>query len=158
MRTGYKIFILGVIFFISSNSKACAEIKIKAEVDKTAITTGEVITYKLTVSSSERNLPPPEFAEFPGFTIISSLQSSNISFSGGSVKTVIAYSFVLAPAAEGRIKIAPSYIDFKNRRYESESFEIEVKKGSKPLTPGGTPKKPDTEEPLGQQQLPQYTL
>jgi hypothetical protein len=158
MKTRYGFFVLVFFLCFLTVSKASAEIIIKAEVDKTSITAEEIITYKLTVSSSEKDLPEPELAKFPGFNIVSSLRSSNISFSQGSMRAVMAYSFVLAPAAEGRFKIGPSHIDFKNKRYESESFEIDVKKSSKPVTPGAKPKKPNTEELQGQQKPPEYTL
>ena len=158
MKTRYGFFLLVVFLFLFAASKAFAEIKIKAELDKTGITTDEIITYKLTVSSSEKKLPAPKFAQFSGFNIVSSLQSSNISFSQGSMRSVITYSFVLAPTAAGIFKIPPSHIDFNNRRYESEDFEIEVKKGSKPVAPGNIPEKLDTEDKRGQQELPQYTL
>ena len=145
------------LFFLTA-SKAFAEIKIKAEVDKASIATDETIIYKLAVSSSEKNLPEPKFPEFTGFKIVSSLRSSNISFAQGSMRSVTAYSFVLAPATEGRFKISPSRIDFKNKVYESESFEIDVKMGSNPIDRGFRPEKPDAEAPIGQQELPEYTL
>ena len=154
-----KVIISTGLFIFGFLISAFAETSVKAEVDKTRITTDETITYKLIISSSEKNLPTPEVPKFAdaGFIIISQSQSSNISFQGGKINTVLAYAFVLSPTDIGKMKIEPSSIKIKDDTYSTDAFEIEIKPGKrKPSIPQESPAEPEQHEQ--QQQQPQITL
>jgi hypothetical protein len=123
-------------------------------VDKTGITHDDTLTYKVTVTSSDRNLPPPQIPEFKGFYLLSQAQSSTLSFVKNEIKTVLEYTFILAPTDVGKFRIEPSTIKIKNKVYSSESFDIEVTQGKtkpqpKPEEKPGLPEElqPESEEP-----------
>lgn len=141
-----KISVLCLIFVSLAVACAFAESEVKAEVDKTSITADEVITYKLIINSPEKSVSAPEFPEFTGFNVISSAQSSTVSVSGGRMKTILVYAFILAPVSEGDIKIGPSTVKINNETFSTGSFEIKVKKAAKPITPEYPPE--ETEESL----------
>lgn len=154
-----KVIILSVIFTSLFIAEAFAQTSIKAEVDKTIVTADDAITYKLIITSSEENIPKPQLPKFTGFKIISSVQSSTVSFTKGNVKTIVVYAFVLVPADKGKLKIEPSSIKIKNETYSTATLEIEVQQGKlkpktqtqqRPSIPEET--QPETEQP------PQITL
>ncbi|MFH1640636.1 MAG: hypothetical protein ABIA66_01595, partial [Candidatus Omnitrophota bacterium] len=68
-----------ILFILISSVNIRAETNIKAEVDKSAITTDETIVYKLTITSSEKNIPQPTFPQFNEFIVLSQAQTSEIS-------------------------------------------------------------------------------
>jgi hypothetical protein len=136
---------------------AFADISIKAGVDKTSLTTDEALTYKAVISSTEKNLPAPEIPGFEGFSIVSQVQSSNVSVSGAQLKTSISYVFILVPTQEGKFKIPPATIKIGNRTYAADSFEIEVKQGKRP--PQAPPKKRNIpEKSFPDTGMPEITL
>ena len=55
-----KVIILSVIFTSLFIAEALAQTSIKAEVDKTIVTTDDAITYKLIITSSEETQPETE--------------------------------------------------------------------------------------------------
>jgi len=154
-----KVIILLVIFMSLFIAEAFAQTSIKAEVDKTIVTTDDIITYKLIITSSEKNIPKPQLPKFTGFKIISSAQSSTVSFIKGNVKTIVVYAFVLIPTDKGTFKIEPSSIKIKNETFSTGSFEIEVQQGKpKPKgEPEQKPPQPEETQPETEEQ-PQITL
>ncbi|MDP2938007.1 MAG: BatD family protein [Candidatus Omnitrophota bacterium] len=154
-----KIIILSVIFTSLFIATAFAQASIKAEVDKTIVTTDDAITYKLIITSSEKNIPTPQLPKFTGFRVISSAQSSTVSFTKGNIKTIFVYAFILAPTDIGKFKIEPSEVKIKNETFSTASFEIEVKQGKvKPKAePEQEPSIPEETQPETEEQ-PQITL
>jgi len=113
-----------------SYASALAQTEIKAEVDKTSITADELLTYKVVVTSSEKELPSPKFPEFAGFRIVSQAQSSTVSYVKGGAKSILVWAFILAAKDKGKLRIGPSIIKVKEELYSTQSFDIEVKPGN----------------------------
>lgn len=146
------------IFFVSLCiiSVFAQNLSLKAEVDKTTITTDETLTYKLTITSLKKQIPHPELPKFTGFSVLSSAQTSNISVGAGKLSTSLVYVYILTPNDTGKFKIESSHIKIKDRVYSSEEFEIEV-------TPGKIKPKTKSEPPLPEEyqpesEVPQITL
>lgn len=133
-----RFAIIGIVFgslflFLGLVS---AETSIKAEVDKTSITTDEALTYKLIITSSDKGIPTPQLPKFEGFSVLSQAQSQTMSLVKSNIKTVLVYAFILAPINIGKFKIEPSSIKIKNEAYSTDAFEIEVKQGkTRPTVP-----------------------
>ena len=154
--------IIGITLFFLFLFKAFvfAQISIKAEVDKKSITTDENITYKITITSAQKNIPEPKIPEFKGFNILSSAQSSTVSFIESGVKAMLVYAFILAPAQTGKLKIDPVIIKIKNETYSSDTLEIEVRQGKtqpKPK-PEQQPSLPEESQPESESEPAQTTL
>jgi len=145
MRARISVLCLLAAMFLAT--PAFAETTLKAQVDKTALSTDDTLTYKVTLASTDRNLPSPNLPDFKGFNILSQVQSSNMSFTKGEVKTTVAYEFILAPKQAGTITIGSATIKINNKIYSSESFQINATQGK--TLPKST--QPESEEP-------QYTL
>jgi hypothetical protein len=102
---------------------------IEARVDKTAVTTDDVITYTVSVTSSEKVIPDPQLPDFAHFAVISQEQSSSFSFGTGGVASKSAFIYYLAPRQPGSFVIAAAQIKIKDKVIMSDAFTIEVKAG-----------------------------
>jgi hypothetical protein len=153
-----KILVLLAIFILFA-SLAFAQTLLKAQVDKISITTDETLTYKLIITSSAKRIPQPKIPKFEGFYLLSNAETSQISISSGTQKTLVVYVFILAPKGTGKLKIEPSTIEIEGKNYASDAFQIEVKQGKvKPLKkkPEQKPALPQVPQPKTEE--PQYTL
>lgn len=147
----FVVFLAILVFLFNAGTLVFADTAIRAEVDKTRITTDELLTYKLTVTSSEKNVPAPKISGFNGLVIVSQAQSSTVSFQKGSMQTILVFVFILLPKETGKIKIEPAVVTVKGKAYASQACQIEVKEGSVRL-----PKDPGAKIP--ESDLPQYSL
>jgi hypothetical protein len=148
-----------ILVILSLATYAFAETSIKAEVDKTSITTDETLTYKLTITTSDKRLGEPKIPAFNGFDVVYSAQSSTVSVTQNDIKTSIVYSFILAPADVGKFIIEPSQVKAAGKAYSSQAFEIEVKQGTAAPQPPAQKQKPSKpEENIPESKEPQITL
>ncbi len=118
-----------MIFSFSFICQCFAQTQIKSEVDKKKISTDEALTYKFTVTSSEKKITQPKFPEFNDFIVLWQAESSTVSFIKGGAKTILVCSFLLAPKNTGKFTIEPTQIKAEGETYTSEKFEIEVTAG-----------------------------
>ncbi len=126
---------------------ALADITVKAEVDKPAITTDELLTYKLVISSMEKNILSPKLPEFKDWAVVSQAQSSSVSFQDGGAQSVLVFVFILLPKKSGKLNIEAVQVTVKGKLYISEAFQIEVKQGNARLPEESSPEIPDSEQP-----------
>ena len=152
-----KVVVGLAIFVFAFLAVSFAETEIKAEADKTSITTDDTLIYKIIITSSDKAVPAPQLPEFTGFGVLSQAQSSTMSYVKSNVKTILVYAFVLAPTEAGKFEIGPSTIKIGNKTYSTQALEIEVKPGkTKPKTHLEEPSLP--EKSLPESQEAQVTL
>ena len=133
-----KLFLL-IVFFGLLVCTSFAETSFKAEVDKTSLTTDQVLTYKVSITSTEKLLPLPKFPELADFQILSQVQSSNLSFAEGGPKASLTYVLMLSPKNTGKLKIGPATLKINDQVISTQGFEIEVSQGkAKPSLPEST--------------------
>ena len=152
--------VLVLILFLAGLSvhPVFAQTSLKAEVDKVSIDADETLTYKLVINSSEKKVPAPQLPKFEGFLVLSQAHSSTVSFSGGEVRNILVYVFILSPKSAGKFKIEPGSIKIENDTYSSQAFEIEVKQGKEKPQPLPEQKLPSPEEVPQVPGQPQITL
>lgn len=143
-----KFIIINALFILLITVKSFAETSIKAEVDKTQITADEVLTYKITIGSTEKKIPQPKLPQFKGFNLISQSQSSSISFGKDNIKTILVYEFILSPIKQGEFKIESSVVTVGGKTYSSQSYQIKVTAGK--IKPRILPEKikPESQEEI----------
>lgn len=141
----FKTNLTYVLFSLFLAATAFAETSIKAQVDKTGITTDETLTYKLVIISSEKKIPVPLMPKFNGFTVLLQAQSVTASFVKRKEETQLVYVFILLPREAGKLKIEPGSIKISGNTYTSEEFEIEVTQGK--ALPKIPPSLPESDEP-----------
>ncbi len=140
-----KLLLTGILFILFVSTNSFAETSIKAQVDKASITTDDLLTYKITITSTEKKLAEPKVPDFKGFSVESISQSSSMSFAKNDINTALVYTFILAPDDTGKFQIGPSQITIKGKTYSSEAFEIGVKQGK--AKPQALPIQPESGEP-----------
>ena len=143
MKTRFMVLALSFVLFITAS--ACAEIIIKAEVNNISITTNDNLTYKLVITSTEKNIPSPQMPKFEGFDVLSQAQSSTFSLTANNIKTMLTFTYILSPKEKGKFKIEPAILKLKDKVFSSTAFEIEVKQGPLPSSP--PQQEQETEEP-----------
>ena len=151
-----KILIASIVFFLFF-ANAFADTSIKAEVDKTNITTDDAITYKVTIASDEKNLSAPELPKLDDFQVVSSARSSTVSFIKNNPKALLVYVLVLVPRKAGKLMIGSSTVKVNDKAYATDSFTIEVTPGkTKPQASPEDNQVPESSFPQSDQ--PQTTL
>ncbi|MBN1913407.1 MAG: BatD family protein [Candidatus Omnitrophica bacterium] len=128
-----KVLIIALAFFLFLMRCVSAEITLKAQVDKLRLTTDEVLTYRLSVKTQEKNPPALTLPQFDGFAVVSQSQSSSFRM-GRDEDSSFEYIFLLAPLSAGKLKIGPAVVKSKGRSFSSDAFEIEVGQGKR-VTP-----------------------
>jgi hypothetical protein len=138
--------ILFAAIFLMCAGLACAETTLKAEVDKTSISADETVTFKLTITTSERSLPAPSLPALKDFSVLSSAQSSTTTFQQGQIKIFVVYAFVLTPLRTGELVIPPATITSGKDVYTSAPITVTVKEGASSPDQSG-PQPPESDEP-----------
>lgn len=124
--------------FLFPGSGFGQDLAFKAEVDKVRLVAAEVLTYKLTVNSTLKDIPKPSFPDFSGFNVISEANTSHISVSGGTKNVSLGYVFMLRPITAGTFTIKPAELKIGDKTYYSAEFNIEVEPSG--VEPGVMPK------------------
>ncbi len=148
-----------VVIFAVCVLPVFAETVLKAEADKTSISTDEVVTYTVSITSTDRSVPVPSLPAFDDFSVLSSVRSSSSTFQKGALKISVVYSFVLAPRKTGTLTIKPVTLAIGKEECVSDTLKIEVKEGSRvPVSPKSRsdPSLPETDLPESDE--PQYIL
>ncbi|MDD5729810.1 MAG: BatD family protein [Candidatus Omnitrophica bacterium] len=155
-----KKLLIASVFILLCGYPAFAETTIKAEIDKTSIVTGEALTYKLTVTSSEKRVPEPNVPKFENFVIVSQAQSSTLAFGKSDMQSILVYAYILAAPAAGKFRIEPATITIENKTYSTQDFWVDVKqgksKGDENTPSQQAPNSPEKSRPESEE--PQYTL
>lgn len=149
-----KVIVTIFFLFLFINTAFAQDFSLKAEVNKASLAIGETLNYKITINYMGKGQAEPKIPKFGGFNVISSMQSSNMSFVKNNIQSNIVYIFILAPLDIGKFKIEPSVIKIGNKTYSTDTFEIEVTPDkARPKTPleqkpSLAPKiQPESEEP-----------
>ncbi len=127
--------LLSIVLVLVFSVAAGAETTIKAEVDRKSMTTDEELIYKITVVSDQKDPPEVQLPRLEGFDVISSAESSTVSFADKGMKTHFLYVLVLVPRTAGSVKIPSARLKTRAGSTTTESFEIEVRPGKKPAVP-----------------------
>ncbi|MDD4953686.1 MAG: BatD family protein [Candidatus Omnitrophica bacterium] len=146
MKTRYLLLIALFLFLLYTT--VFAQATIKAEVDKTDLSTDQTLTYKLIISSSGQEQVIPKAPDFKGFQVVSSARSSQVSFEKNQIKKSATYLFVLSPEKAGDYQIGPATVKIGKDNYTTQTIDIKVKEGTRP----------PVQEPEPKTDLPQYTL
>jgi len=123
-------FLFLIVLAASFLGAAETEKVIQASVDKTAVSTGELIRYSLTIEGVFSQ-PQVKLPEFKDFTIVSQSQSQNYSYAKGGTKFTLKLTYILSAQEPGEFVIEPAVVKDKKSEYQSDSFRIRVE--GKPL-------------------------
>ncbi len=124
-----KSFLIAALISFSAVLPAYAAAGIRAEVDKKSVVVGEHLVYKISVTTTDKDQPQIKFPEFKGFRVLSSAQSSSVSFINNRLERSFIYVLIISALESGSLTIPQAQLKIKDQVLNSESFEIEVRAG-----------------------------
>ncbi|OED34664.1 hypothetical protein AB834_06180 [PVC group bacterium (ex Bugula neritina AB1)] len=126
-----RFFFIAVYFFIQA-SLLFGNIDVRASIDKNLVYMDETITYSLTIITEGERIKNPKFPVFNGFSARRTRNQSQMSFINGTKSNRYDIAYQLKPESAGVYEISPTVVLVGGQKYESEAFNIEIKKGYNP--------------------------
>ena len=127
MNTSRCLIPFLILLFSSCLPTAFAdEIKIGAQVDKTQVEAGELLTFSITLEGPIQESPKIKLISFDGFQVVSSGHSQSIRLGGGSTRTALTLSYTLAPTAVGSYSLGPVSVEYKGKMIQTQPIEVKV--------------------------------
>ena len=100
--------------------------KVEASVDRTDMTTADVLTLTLTMEGIPDISPPPPPPSVIGLVLIGRNTIARRSFDGGVMVTRFEFKFMYRPARTGKIEIAPLKVVIGSDVYVTDPIEVNV--------------------------------
>jgi hypothetical protein len=159
-KTKYLLPIILAILFLAfaGTSSAQSQETIVAQVDRTTLSTDEMLTLTVTINAAAMNAPAPSMPSLQGFNIVGSSTSSQISMINGAVSSRLSYLYRLQPYDTGELLIEPIQVSLKGQTFHTEPIMVYVTQGTgapaaaqaaqprnRPSVPPGQPAAPAAE-------------
>ncbi len=104
---------------------------IHAEVDREALSTGESLLLTVSVNADLiLSAPKPQLPDLPGFNLLSSSTSSQISIINGEITSQVVYHYQLQPYEAGDLVIGPVQVTISGQSYGTQPIAVHVTQGS----------------------------
>ena len=104
---------------------------IHAEVDRTALSTGETLLLTITASSTSiLDAPRPQMPHLQGFNVVGTSTSSQISIINGATTSQVIYLYQLQPYEVGSLIIEPITLTLGGQTYSTQPIAVQVSQGS----------------------------
>jgi hypothetical protein len=118
------------LFLVAGTSHAQAPGPIRAEVDRTHISTDEMLTLSVSVVASMLNAPRPALPSLQGFDIVGTSTSSQMSIVNGEVSSQVVYHYRLQPYETGELTIEPISVTLHGQTFSTEPITVQVTQGT----------------------------
>ncbi len=112
-----------------------------AEVDRTTLSTEQLLTLTLTVSGDYQQVGDPQLPLMSDLNVVGSSRSSQFSMVNGVVSARTAFIYRLQPTGSGTFIIDSATISVDGRTYQTDPIEIQVTQGQAPTS---TPQEGDS--------------
>ena len=129
---GTKRFLLAGFFsslVLFAASAAADELTVGAQVDKTQVSAGQLLTFSITIAGPIRQTPKVQINSFEGFQVVSTGQSQQIQVQAGQSRQALVLTYALAPTVPGTHVLGPVKVEYKGHTYETQPIEIKVVEG-----------------------------
>jgi len=120
---------IALILFLFCKILFCADIEFKATINSDKIGIDDVLIYKIVFKGVD-NPTQPDISNISGFRIIQTSKSSEYRFINSKSSFYTNFEFYLKPLKIGQLKLPPVSYKYKGKEYKTESFVVEVVKGS----------------------------
>lgn len=120
---------IALILFLFCKILFCADIEFKASINSDKIGIDDVLIYKIIFKGID-NPRQPDISYISDFRIIQTSKSSEYRFINGKPSFYTNFEFYLKPLKIGQLKLPPVSYKYKGKEYKTESFIVEVVKGS----------------------------
>lgn len=151
MKTRYRSLsaCLVLLSIVAAPVLAQGNVTVTAEVDRTAVSTDDLLTLTLTVAGDFQQLGEPQLPLLTGFNLAGSSRSSQFSMVNGVVTARTVFTYRLQPTTPGAFTIDPITVQVNGSSYQTEPITVQVVQGTAPTPPpqsaapaGGEPSVP----------------
>lgn len=144
------IVVLSVItIFLAATTPMLAQGQnpITASVDRTTLTTDDVLTLTINVNTGSTNPPQPTLPALTGFNVLGTSTATQINMINGAISTRLSYSYQLQPTQAGQLIIDPITLTMNGQQYATQPITVQVTQGtggpspaplSRQVVPGGS--------------------
>ena len=122
----YLIPVLLLTFLFLTPVFAAEELNVRAQVDKSEVATGHILTYSVTIAGPIETTPKVHLTSFEGFQVVASGQSQQIQVAPGKARLSLTLTYTLAPTAVGTHTLGPVKIEYKGQTYQTQPIEVKV--------------------------------
>ena len=126
-----------VAVLLASAPGASAQPTVRAEIDKTSLSTDDTLLLTIIVTGDFQRLSPPTLPAFEGFDVVGTSYSSATSLVNGRRSFEGRYLYQLRPIQLGRLTIDPVEVTIDGQSFRTEPLPVEVLPGSLPTPPPG---------------------
>jgi len=117
----------------AAESKSDASISVTSSVDKIKVSQDELITFTVEINGAIGKLPEIKLPDLDkDFIVVSTSKQHNISFGSAQGKLAFSLKYLLKAKEVGTFSIEPVIVDYKGKKYKTETINIEVTKSEKP--------------------------
>ena len=103
---------------------------LSATIDRSSLTTDDLLTLTLTISGGNNNMPQPQQPVLEGFNVVSSGTSSQVSIVNGSMTAQKSTIYHLQPIETGTLTIGSFSITVDGQTYNTNPIQVEVTQGT----------------------------
>lgn len=131
-RTKYiiPIFLALLVVLLAGTSVAQGQAPVVAQVDRTALSTDEMLTLTVVVNAASMNPPAPSLPSLQGFNVVGTSTSSQISMVNGAVNSRLSYLYRLQPYETGDLVIDPIQVTLNGQAFSTEPIVVRVTQGT----------------------------
>lgn len=138
-RIARYLLLLPLVAFIwlawgANPAAAQDEAVISATVDRTTVTTDDLVTLTVTVDRAA-GASEPGVPALDGFSLLGTSSGTQISIVNGDMSVTIAYTYYLQPTQAGELVIPPFTTTANGQTYQTEPILISVAQGTGQLQP-----------------------
>jgi len=123
---------LGVLLCSTVPALAQADVTFTASVDRTTITSDDLLTLQLTLAGAFHSSNQPQIPPLEGFAVVGTNQSSQFSMVNGAVSSQVVFTYRLQPTKTGALTIPAIPIQVGDQTYQTDPITIEVTQGAAP--------------------------
>lgn len=137
MRAWQKLLLVGLVLIaaLAAGAPLAAQSvnRVTASVDRTAITTDDVLELVVNIEGQPDGAPllPP----IDGLRIVGSASQRSVSIVNGVTSAVATYRYRLVPTRTGTVQIDPIVVMFAGQPLQTLPIAIEITQGTQPLQP-----------------------
>jgi hypothetical protein len=121
-----KKILVTIILLALALPLLAAEIGLKAALDKNTVALDDVVSYTLTTSGGEGNLPVPPLPALTNLTVVSNYQTSNVSVINGQMSAASSVTYVLKPGRVGDASVGAARLEYKGKTYQAPVVSLKV--------------------------------
>jgi hypothetical protein len=121
-----------ILLGLANPANAQDDVTFTASVDRSTITTDDLLTLQLTLTGAFNNANQPQLPVLEGFAVVGSSQSSQFSIVNGRTSSQVVFTYRLQPIETGSLTIPAIPIKMDGQTYRTEPIGIEVAQGSSP--------------------------